>query len=152
MLAEERLSRIMKLLSQQRTATVQELCEALDASESTIRRDLNELDRMGKVNKVHGGEGSAGCRPEKVHRKGGGGPYHRRGFCLSGRRQHHAGAGPGAERPGAGRPVRHQRRRSRPSAGPEELQGLSGGRSAAARDGGHHRRCGSLQPLSLIHI
>ena len=30
MLAEERLSRIMKLLSQQRTATVQELCEALD--------------------------------------------------------------------------------------------------------------------------
>ena len=46
MLAEERLSRIMKLLSQQRTATVQELCEALDASESTIRRDLNELDRM----------------------------------------------------------------------------------------------------------
>ena len=55
MLAEERLSRIMKLLSQQRTATVQELCEALDASESTIRRVLNELDRMGKVNKVHGG-------------------------------------------------------------------------------------------------
>ena len=55
MLAEERLSRIMKLLSQQRTATVQELCEALDASESTIRRDLNELDRLGKVNKVHGG-------------------------------------------------------------------------------------------------
>ena len=49
MLAEERLARIMKLLSQQRTATVQ------DASESTIRRDLNELDRMGKVNKVHGG-------------------------------------------------------------------------------------------------
>ena len=55
MLAEERLARIMKLLSQQRTATVQELCEALDASESTIRRDLNELDRMGKGNKVHGG-------------------------------------------------------------------------------------------------
>ena len=128
MLAEERLSRIMKLLSQQRTATVQELCEALDASESTIRRDLNELDRMGK---------------------GGGGPYHRRGFRLSGRRKHHAGAGPGAERPGTGRPVRHQRRRSRPSAGPEGLQGLSGGRSAAARDGGHHRCCGPLQPAAV---
>ncbi len=55
MLAEERMARIMKLLSQQRTATVQELCEALDASESTVRRDLNELDRMGRVNKVHGG-------------------------------------------------------------------------------------------------
>ena len=64
MLAEERLARIMKLLSQQRTATVQELCEALDASESTIRRDLNELDRMGKVNKVHGGATLAqkGCK------------------------------------------------------------------------------------------
>ena len=35
MLAEERLSRIMKLLSQQRTATVQELCEALDAGFTT---------------------------------------------------------------------------------------------------------------------
>ena len=55
MLAEERMARIMRLLSQQRAATVQELCEALDASESTVRRDLNELDRMGRVNKVHGG-------------------------------------------------------------------------------------------------
>ena len=166
MLAEERLSRIMKLLSQQRTATVQELCEALDASESTIRRDLNELDRMGKVNKVHGGatlpdsqfladeptmaaKEALAVVQKKVHRKGGSGPHHRRGFRLSGRRQHHAGAGPGAERPGAGRPVRHQRRRSRPSAGPEGLQGLSGGRSAAARDGGHHRRCGPPQPAAV---
>ena len=37
MLAEERLSRIMKLLSQQRTATVQELCEALNASRFKIK-------------------------------------------------------------------------------------------------------------------
>lgn len=49
MLAEERFSLILDLLARQRTATVQELCEALNASESTIRRDLNEL------NKVHGG-------------------------------------------------------------------------------------------------
>ena len=55
MLAEERFGQILDLLNKQRTATVQELCEALNASESTIRRDLNELDRMGKVNKVHGG-------------------------------------------------------------------------------------------------
>ena len=34
---------------------MQELCEALNASESTIRRDLTELDRLGKLNKVHGG-------------------------------------------------------------------------------------------------
>ena len=55
MLAEERFGRILDLLAEKRTATVQELCETLNASESTIRRDLNELDRLGKLNKVHGG-------------------------------------------------------------------------------------------------
>lgn len=55
MLAEERFTLILDLLARQRTATVQELCKALNASESTIRRDLNELDKLGKVNKVHGG-------------------------------------------------------------------------------------------------
>ena len=55
MLAEERFSLILDLLARQRTATVQEPCEALNASESTIRRDLNELDKQGKLNKVHGG-------------------------------------------------------------------------------------------------
>ncbi len=55
MLAEERFDLILELLSRQRTATVQQLCEALNASESTIRRDLNELDRLGKLTKVHGG-------------------------------------------------------------------------------------------------
>ena len=48
MLAEERFGMILDLLNKQRTATVQQLCEALDASESTIRRDLTELDRLGK--------------------------------------------------------------------------------------------------------
>ena len=47
MLAEERFALILDLLARQRTATVQELCEALNASESTIRRDLNELDKQG---------------------------------------------------------------------------------------------------------
>ena len=46
MLAEERFSQILALLAEKRTATVQELCEALNASESTIRRDLNELDTI----------------------------------------------------------------------------------------------------------
>ena len=44
MLAEERFGQILDLLNKQRTATVQELCEALGTSESTIRRDLTELD------------------------------------------------------------------------------------------------------------
>ncbi len=35
MLAEERFALILNLLAEKRTATVQELCEALNASEST---------------------------------------------------------------------------------------------------------------------
>ena len=48
MLAEERFALILNLLAEKRTATVQELCEALNASESTIRRDLTELARQGR--------------------------------------------------------------------------------------------------------
>ena len=55
MLAEERFAKILNLLTEKRSATVQELCEALNASESTVRRDLTELDRLEKLNKVHGG-------------------------------------------------------------------------------------------------
>lgn len=40
LLAEERFAMILDLLAQKRSATVLELCDALDASESTIRRDL----------------------------------------------------------------------------------------------------------------
>ena len=42
MLAEERFSQILALLAEKRTATVQELCEALNVSESTIRRWAGE--------------------------------------------------------------------------------------------------------------
>ncbi len=55
MLAEERFSLIMEQLNRKRTVTVQQLCEALHTSESTIRRDLTELDRQGRLTKVHGG-------------------------------------------------------------------------------------------------
>ena len=51
MLAEERFALILNLLAEKRTATVQELCEALNASESTIRRDLTELARQGRLNR-----------------------------------------------------------------------------------------------------
>ena len=147
MLAEERLSRIMKLLSQQRTATVQELCEALDASESTIRRDLNELDRMGKVNKVHGGatlpdsqfladeptmatKETLAVVQKKCIAKAAAALITAEDFVFL-----DAGSTTLAL--------------VRELSGPEELQGLSGGRSAAARDGGHHRRCGSPQPAAV---
>ena len=55
MLAEERFAAIEELLHKKRAATVTELAQALDASESTIRRDLILLAGQGKLNKVHGG-------------------------------------------------------------------------------------------------
>lgn len=44
MLAEERFARILSILEESGSVTVAELMERLDASESTIRRDLNSLD------------------------------------------------------------------------------------------------------------
>lgn len=55
MLAEERFQAILSLLEQKRAATVTELAKETRTSESTIRRDLNTLDRQGRLNKVHGG-------------------------------------------------------------------------------------------------
>lgn len=55
MLTEERFHAILKLLEEQKAVTVTELTERLDASESTIRRDLVMLNKMGKLNKVYGG-------------------------------------------------------------------------------------------------
>ena len=59
MLAEKRLVRITERVNEQGSVTVQELMEYLDASESTIRRDLNILDERGELVKVHGGAVSA---------------------------------------------------------------------------------------------
>ncbi|MDE7260482.1 MAG: DeoR/GlpR family DNA-binding transcription regulator [Oscillospiraceae bacterium] len=55
MLAEQRARSILQLVSQRQTVSVADLCELTGASEATIRRDLNALDRQGKLNKVHGG-------------------------------------------------------------------------------------------------
>lgn len=55
MLTQERRQQILDLLNQNGAVTVSQLSKMFDASESTIRRDLVALSRMGKLNKVHGG-------------------------------------------------------------------------------------------------
>lgn len=55
MLAEERFAKILTIIEENGSATVQQLMIALDASESTIRRDLNSMDEKGLLSKVHGG-------------------------------------------------------------------------------------------------
>ena len=55
MLAEQRIRVILQQLSQRQTVSVADLCQMTGASEATIRRDLNALDRQGRLVKVHGG-------------------------------------------------------------------------------------------------
>lgn len=55
MLTEKRQEEIIKLVEARGSVTVQELTEQFQASESTIRRDLNVLDRKGALVKVFGG-------------------------------------------------------------------------------------------------
>ncbi|WP_455714974.1 DeoR/GlpR family DNA-binding transcription regulator [Anaerosporobacter sp.] len=55
MLTQERHNLILQVLQERKAVTVTELTKELNASESTIRRDLITLHEMGKLNKVHGG-------------------------------------------------------------------------------------------------
>ena len=55
LLAEERWNAILNILEKQKTVTVADLTEMLNTSESTIRRDLLQLDNMKKLVRVHGG-------------------------------------------------------------------------------------------------
>lgn len=55
MLTEERYQLILQILNDRNAVTVAELSQQLNISESTIRRDLNALDEMGKLKKVFGG-------------------------------------------------------------------------------------------------
>lgn len=55
MLAEDRLNAIVSMVQQAGSVTVPELADALGVTASTIRRDLQTLDRAHRIAKVHGG-------------------------------------------------------------------------------------------------
>lgn len=55
MLTQERYRKITEHLKIAKSATVAELSEKLNISESTVRRDLTALDKTGALRKVHGG-------------------------------------------------------------------------------------------------
>lgn len=59
MLAEQRMEHIVDLVNERGSVTAAELMEQLNASESTIRRDLTRLDEAGRVVRVHGGATAA---------------------------------------------------------------------------------------------
>lgn len=55
MLTEERYAYIIRQINQRNTITVQELVDTLHHSESTIRRDLSQLEADGELIRIHGG-------------------------------------------------------------------------------------------------
>lgn len=55
MLTEERHSIILETVNKNKNAELGELCELLNTSESTVRRDLSLLDKKGLLVKVRGG-------------------------------------------------------------------------------------------------
>lgn len=66
MLTEERYSVILEQVRQNKSVTLTALCRLLEASESTVRRDLTLLDEKGLVKKVHGGAISTDERSIKL--------------------------------------------------------------------------------------
>lgn len=55
MLAEERRQRLLKMITTRGFATLEGLVDSLGVSESTVRRDLEVLDREGSIKRTHGG-------------------------------------------------------------------------------------------------
>lgn len=55
MFARERQENIAKLILEKESVSVVELSELYDISEVTIQKDLEELQRQGRVIRTHGG-------------------------------------------------------------------------------------------------
>jgi len=67
MLVEQRRSRLLELVRGRRFATLPELAEVLAVSESTIRRDVEQLEEQGSARRIHGGVLYAGTSPMLPH-------------------------------------------------------------------------------------
>ena len=55
MLANDRKKIILAELHSKGSVTIDDLCDLTEASVSTLRRDLNELEELGRLIRVHGG-------------------------------------------------------------------------------------------------
>lgn len=72
MLATERRFKILALLKEKQVISVTDLCELLEASEATIRRDLTVLEHEGKIERTHGGAMPSDVKytyEERMHQK-----------------------------------------------------------------------------------
>ena len=67
MLAEERRNRLVEFVRVRRFASLPELTDEVDVSESTVRRDLEYLEEQGTIRRIHGGVLYAGSSPKLPH-------------------------------------------------------------------------------------
>lgn len=55
MLKNERFKKILELIEIEGIITVKDIMNNLKVSDMTVRRDLSELDSLGKLKRIHGG-------------------------------------------------------------------------------------------------
>ncbi len=67
MMVEERRNRLLEFVRQRRFASLPELVEVMQVSESTVRRDLEQLEEQDSVKRIHGGVLYAGGSPKLPH-------------------------------------------------------------------------------------
>jgi len=67
MLAAERRNRLLEFVRIRRFASLLELAEELRVSESTVRRDVEQLEESGTARRIHGGVLYAGASPKLPH-------------------------------------------------------------------------------------
>jgi DeoR family fructose operon transcriptional repressor len=66
-LAEQRRDRLLELVRLRRFASLPELADQLAVSESTVRRDIDQLDEQGSARRIHGGVLYTGVSPKLPH-------------------------------------------------------------------------------------
>jgi DeoR/GlpR family transcriptional regulator of sugar metabolism len=64
---DERRNRLLELIRQRGFASLPALAEALEVSESTVRRDLDFLEESGVAQRTHGGVFYTGPSPKLAH-------------------------------------------------------------------------------------
>ncbi len=64
MVQAQRVLRVQELFSKQEFMNLEELCRILNASKSSVRRDLIDLEKRGVLRRVHGGAISLQTRDE----------------------------------------------------------------------------------------
>lgn len=67
MLVDERRTRLLEVVRTRRFASLPELVQELQVSESTVRRDLEFLEDQGAAKRIHGGVLYAGSSPKFAH-------------------------------------------------------------------------------------